>query len=105
MANEPDLCPHGTDRKYFNCENCAVEERRASAPAPAATTEQARDKAAAIVQDTKPPRGWQHFVLLLTEDGKECAMAYHPEMNTKDLEMALAQIAGHLRAQGELDAE
>jgi len=102
MAYEPENCPHGTDRKQFNCVNCQAEEAKANAPA---TLDQARAKAVAIVEATVPPRRWQHFVLLIRDDGSEVAMAYHPDLDTKDLEDALAQIAGHLRAQGDTDAE
>lgn len=98
MPYEPDPCPHGTDRNNFNCMNCEAEAKAQSAPA---TVEQSRDKAVAIVNDTVPPRGWKHFVLLLRADGVECAMAYHPGLDPKMLEDALVQIAASLRAQGE----
>jgi hypothetical protein len=100
MPYEPDNCPHGTDRNNFNCMNCQAEDEKANAPA---TVEQARDRSAAMVNDLKPPRGWHHFVLLIRDDGSECAMAYHPEMDPRTLESACVQIAGTLRAQGELD--
>jgi len=98
MPYEPDNCPHGTDRNNFNCVNCQA----ANAPV---TVETARDKAAAMVKNAFPPRGWRHYILLIRDDGSECAMGYHPDMDPKILENALVQIAGHLRAEGELNAE